>query len=221
MHTEKMSNSIWSRIVTGDGIRRTRFHTYRDEALPLQGYVHLPRALWSTFLAQVVGYRQPRPWLGYGGVRRIKQHLTGDSRVLEFGAGMSTLYWARNVGHVVSVETDPIWAGIVAERLKAENITNVTLLVRGLDGYLAEDEFADESFDFALVDGPDRIREAELALRKVRPGGYIYLDNSDCQDHEHGTARQMLIDRGADPQVCVDLTPFHLHVSEGLLVRRP
>ena len=51
----------------------------------------------------------------------------------------------------------------------------------------------DESFDFALVDGYRRDVAVSTAIRKVRPGGFVYLDNSDVPDAEHSSARSILL----------------------------
>jgi hypothetical protein len=54
--------------------------------------------------------------------------VQNDYRVLEFGAGNSTCWWADRASKVVSVEHDPNWAEAVRNR----NLANVTVVERAM-----------------------------------------------------------------------------------------
>lgn len=120
-------------------------------------------------------------------------------KVLEYGSGGSTLFFANRVDYLVSIEHDPPWYARVATRLREQGFTNVSYLLREprqdgepmLDGYRNEfpgasfadyvkaiDTYPNGTFDLILVDGRARVRCMVQALPKLRPGGYLMLDNA-------------------------------------------
>src|SRR5438128_557439 len=104
---------LLSRIVTGDGLRKTRFHSYNGNLIDIAGLAYLPSSALSTFLLKTVGYRQQTPWLGYRAVRRLRTLLQPEWNALEFGSGMSSLFLAKRCKTVVSIESDKEWHGRV------------------------------------------------------------------------------------------------------------
>lgn len=101
-------------------------------------------------------------------------------RVLEFGAGMSTLWYAGRVREVVSVEHDERWAAHVGSLLPG----NATLVLRpDTDGYVAAME-EHGYFDLVAVDGMARARCAEQAVSRLSEGGVIVWDNADWVDFQ-------------------------------------
>ena len=209
---------LWNRVLTGDGLRRTRLHTYTGNLVSLAGCRYLPRSLFSAFLLKL-GRRQAVPWLGYRAVRRVEGVIQPEWRVLEFGSGMSTIWLASLCRELVSVENDPTWHEQVQGLLAARGI-------RGVDHRLQDhsrlDDLEDASFDLALVDGPRRGEEMETALRKTKPTGFILLDNSDVPQPDYQRARASLLDavgrRSEQVEVFDDFYPFQFQVNESILV---
>src|SRR5882724_4113711 len=109
-----------SRIITGDGLRKTRFHSYNGNLIDIAGLAYLPSSTLSTLLLKTFGYRQQTPWLGYRVVRRLRAVLQPEWKALEFGSGMSSLFLARKCATIVSIESDREWHGrvkaLLAER---------------------------------------------------------------------------------------------------------
>ena len=66
----------------------------------------------------------PVPWITYSATRYLSKIVQDNYRILEFGAGNSTRWWATRVSEVVSVEHDPSWAAAVKNR-KLKNVTVV------------------------------------------------------------------------------------------------
>ena len=91
---------------------------------------------------------------------------------------MSTIWFARRVAKIVSIETDAEWHGRVTALLQNRGLSERVEpgWFPKLGGSVVD---ASRGFDFALVDGTSRDVATALALSVVRPGGYIYLDNSD------------------------------------------
>jgi predicted O-methyltransferase YrrM len=117
--------------------------------------------------------------------------LRPTDRGLEWGSGRSTIWLATRVAHVLSVEHNSVWytrvKDALAERGLAEKVAY--RLIDAPADQMAEplehpyagvaDEVADESLDFVLVDGQMRLRCAEKAVAKLKPGGLLALDGAN------------------------------------------
>ena len=109
----------------------------------------------------------------------IKRFVQSGSRVLEFGSGHSTVWFAEMGCVVTSIEHDQDWflavQGWLAERdLKA----NVMLQSPGT---FATAAFSlDDVFDLVFIDGYSKYRmDCLMASKdKIRSGGLIVLDDS-------------------------------------------
>jgi SAM-dependent methyltransferase len=149
-----------------------------------------PRQLFHRVRYWLWERRHPgAPWLCPGTVRWCEAHLRPDMRALEFGSGRSTAWFAARVGHLTSVEHDAAWH----ERVRAGLPGTVDYRLVPLDhpasdperadydpppAYVrAADDFPDGSLDFVVVDGHYRSHCARRVLRKLRPGGYLLVDD--------------------------------------------
>jgi predicted O-methyltransferase YrrM len=127
------------------------------------------------------------PWLSRSAIRQLERILTPGMRMIEVGAGASTLWFARRVGEVISFEPEAEWRESVAEKLVSADAANAR--VEGGTFEEIADAIAaleDEAYDILFVDtgddlgpGPGRVEYVELGRSKVKPGGYVVLDNSD------------------------------------------
>lgn len=128
-----------------------------------------------------------RPWITPTAYDVLDSFLRKSDVGLEFGSGRSTIWFARRVARLTSVESDPEWHRRVKERLAAEHLSNVdSHLFPGpeVPGQGNQSEyaavakrFAPNSLDFVLVDGLYRDACALLSLDKIRPGGLLIIDN--------------------------------------------
>lgn len=219
--SESVRHSLWTRLVTGDGKRRSRLHTYGGRRVDAGGLVYLPHALWSLVALKMAGHWTESPWLSYRGVRALDRLIQPEWSILEFGSGMSSRFFAKRCARLVSIESDPEWHARVLPQLAAIAGCDVDYRLRGEADYAALDDVPDASFDLALVDGLQYDRTAATAVRTVKPGGYVYMDNSDIPYPEFQAGRQILLD-AAEPgseRFFVDFSPFWLSVNEGMLVR--
>lgn len=205
------------RILQGDPGKESRFRDFEGRLPPLAAWAYLPASIASTIRFKATGTRAAIPWLGYRATRRIAQIIRPGTRVLEFGAGRSTIWFARRGAEVLSVETRAEWMSLV-EGWLAEIPGHKVKIVHAEPPYRS-DILAGQEFDFALVDGEARDSAMRLALPAVRPGGYVYLDNADVQDAAHRTARDLVLASGKS-EWFVDFTPFHVFVSTGVLVKK-
>lgn len=184
----------------------------------------LPRAAAGGAARLLTGHLPPRPWISYAAQAEIARFCAGRRvRMLEFGSGKSTRWYAQRVASLVSVESDPAW-----HRLVAPDVAHLA----HVDYRLAADEAGycrpevEGPFDLVMIDGGWRDRCAEFALARLAPGAMIYLDNSDkgadadCGDVPR--ARRLLIGHaeahGLPWREFTDFAPAQFFAQRGLMV---
>jgi SAM-dependent methyltransferase len=135
------------------------------------------------------------PWMAQGAIRFCEASLTRDMAGFEWGSGRSTAWFAQRLGSLTSIEHEPGWFKVVQEKLKRSSIRNVTYRYVPLnhpphephrpiydpipDYVAAIEEFQDGTLDFAAVDGHYRNACIAAALRKLKPGGLLLVDNTN------------------------------------------
>ena len=160
-----------------------------------------PRALLTTLGRVLFDKRPELPWISYDGQAEIAKRLGKGKRALEFGAGMSTAWFAARVDEIVSIEDHEIWLETVRRNFASRGIKNAMLRFAATKAEyltLSADEIK-QGFDFILIDGRFRDECVDTAIAHLKPGGCIYLDNSDqiYEDEPNGScarARQKLLD---------------------------
>lgn len=162
--------------------RKSRLHTLRGEFVPKRALIGLPALL----LARIDGRALPGPWINREAVRYLDVRMRPDWRVFEFGSGISTAWYAKRAGSVLSVEDSPEWQARTQAALS--DLENATVeLVSRADYPLRVAQEPDDSYDLIVVDGLEdglpvsdgRVGCVRAAMSKVRPGGTLMLDNSD------------------------------------------
>jgi predicted O-methyltransferase YrrM len=170
--------------------RKTTEMTLGQSTLEMRTISHLtPHYLWAR--SKELAYQRiypDHPWLTREAVALLRQLLRKQDQALEFGSGRSTLWFARHVGHITSVDDSAEWHKRIKERVQSENLSNVKLLLHPKDkpedqGLQAKyvrvvDQFSDHSLDFALVDGMYRDSCALAVLPKLKPGALLVIDNA-------------------------------------------
>ena len=108
-----------------------KFLLRRDLAkkLKIYGNAYLRRKGWHE------SYRRgsptdrnggPIPWITYPALMMLRQVVARHHKVFEYGCGNSSLWWAKHVFSVVSVEHDPAWA----ERISLRAPPNLKVITR-------------------------------------------------------------------------------------------
>lgn len=223
------------KVLAGGPSHRSRLHTEKGQLIDPGGLAYLPAAAATCALRVATGYRPTVPWLGYRAIRRLRRLIRPDWAVVEFGSGMSTLWFAGRAGRVVSVEDNADWHAKVRGQIGRRGLTNVDYRHRPLADYPGVADLPDGAFDFALVDGSRRPECAAESVRLVKPGGYIYLDNSDkfaaapagaaaadpTGDVRLAESSLRAAAAGGSVEYFVDLIPTYIVVTEGMLIRLP
>lgn len=153
-----------------------------------------------------------RPWTTQASIRIFENILRKDMIGFEYGSGRSTLFFAKRLSKLISVEHDENWYNTVMANLKNRSITNVQynaikpnydkpfndnsdaakslkgsgarLKVEFQDYFNFISRYPDQYFDFIIVDGRARVECTFYSISKLKPGGIFVLDNSDRQRYK-------------------------------------
>jgi hypothetical protein len=189
------------------------------------------------------------PWMCYPAVEQLSRVLSRNSKVFEYGSGGSTIYFARQVAEVISVEHDAAWYRRVREELDSRQLRNVQykLIEPAVDptfdrskiadpsAYVSDDEryegktfrsyaraidaFPDRYFDLVVIDG--RVRPSCIlhAREKVKSGGILLLDQSERQYYTKTSADVLDEVRWSTQRFMAPL-PYSLHFTEASFFTR-
>jgi predicted O-methyltransferase YrrM len=162
------------------GTRAGRFHTARGPMGPV-GWLRYPAA----WLRAKRGSTPERPWIVPAAIGWLRRRVKSDWSVLELGAGRSTVWFANRAGRVLSFEDNDFWADQTRSRIAEVGLRNVELRALPVEKLpRAVAELPEAAFDLVVVDfleSPDvtRIDALAPAMSRVKPGGYLLLDDSD------------------------------------------
>jgi SAM-dependent methyltransferase len=162
------------------GTRAGRFHTVR-EPMPLAGWLRYPAAWWRAKR----GSTPERPWIVPAAIGWLGRRIGSDWSLLELGAGRSTVWFARRAGSVLSFEDNEFWARQTRTRSDELGLGNVDLRVGPIEELPnAVAALPDDRFDLVVVDFLEaptvtRVDVLKPAMKKVRAGGFLLLDDSD------------------------------------------
>lgn len=142
--------------------------------------------------------REGIPWIVPTAFEFLYSIAKPSWKVFEWGAGGSTIWFVKNVNYTISIEHNREWYDRVHNMLKkhiydAGIVPNdfYLLMVPGVKIVKDKDRFCcyadvirmfpDEFFDLVFVDGEASSRGwcVRNAVPKLKPGGWLMLDNSD------------------------------------------
>ena len=184
--------------------------------LPLRLYIFL-RNLASAILTPILFSRRtghfrsslrarsvdrhghPIPWYTYPAFDFLAGKDYTGKRILEFGAGHSTLWWMQRVAEVTGIEGSEAWVAILQNKIAQQNrdsqqsrareeavSPNVTLhLMRSATDDLRP-VLKGRQFDLIIIDGPDgtgcnRAQAAQyiIDMNLLALGGAVIFDDSE------------------------------------------
>jgi hypothetical protein len=131
------------------------------------------------------------PWFSYAAIDFLEEFLRPQMMVCEYGSGGSTLFFARRVASVFSIEDNPQWHELVTRRLQEKQLRNATVTLCpfdfksavGFDHSSYLHAIPDQRFDVVVVDGSEEWTQVrpvcfEKAESRVKRGGIIVVDDS-------------------------------------------
>jgi hypothetical protein len=152
---------------------------------------YIPRCLAHNVLNGKTPLDLGIPWFSYAAIDFLDSFLEPHMTVCEYGSGGSTLFFARRVRSVFSIENSPQWGEAVSRRLKQQSLQNVTLKLCPFD-FKVPDGFEhsaylhaipDERFDVIVLDGSEEWTQVRpicfvKAEARIKRGGIIVVDDS-------------------------------------------
>jgi predicted O-methyltransferase YrrM len=219
--------NVLEKLVRGDCERKTRLHDEKGNLISLTRLIkNAPKAYLSGLGRILLDHRPNMPWIAYDAIEVLTRHLTVDSRVLEFGSGMSTIWFARRAAYVRSVENYRPWFDKVHSHINKMNLLNVDyIFATSIEEYTCAGSSGDK-YDLIMVDGAHRSDCISRAIPLLKPQGILYLDNSDKDTRTHGDvqkAEQLCVTYAKNNRLSyeyyTDFAPTQFTPNQGLLIR--
>jgi predicted O-methyltransferase YrrM len=152
------------------------------------------------------------PWINYATIQFMHHLIRKKMRVVEFGAGGSSVFFLKRGVQLTSFEHNEQWIENVRKKvskklqknwsyhlIKPDNeITNIP----SPESYLLPlDQLSDSSIDLFLIDGRHRVESVKKAINKIKPGGFLILDN--CDRLQYSQAFDLLADWSLNQVFCI------------------
>lgn len=197
------------------------------------------------YVRSLADYRSPladaTPWMPFRAIDWLARNAAGDWSAFEYGSGGTTLFLAKRVRALHSIEHDPSWFEQSAAALGSVGVDHVRYELiepeRRIGGQESAEAFgstdaaycgqsfkryvraidvhADNSLDLVVVDGRARVACVGRALPKLRDGGYLLLDNSDRAEYAPAFARLRHLPR----LDLAGLTPYSYDLAQSTIWR--
>ena len=138
----------------------------------------------SAFVMKAVTKKgDPIPWYTFSCIDFLKNRTYKSKKVLEFGGGQSTLWWARRAEKVVTFEGDQAWFDQIKSsmpinvELNYVSLESADINVSQVNKYL--DSIGIEKYDVIVIDGLARFEMIKISLNYLAEDGCIICDNSE------------------------------------------
>jgi hypothetical protein len=218
---------VFEKVLGCDNLRRSRLHDEKGNRVSIFQLKELGVA-GVVRISQALTGRPYLPWVPFAVIRELKLILNKESHILEYGSGRSTIWLAKRSHSVISIEGYQPWYEKVSTILRKLNLQNVDYRFLTGDEYSLASDFADETFDLIVVDGNSRSKCLENAHRKLKVGGYLYLDNSDTDmaipDGDMRLAeakmRKLAEEWSAPLKFYTGYSPGSIHPHQGALLQK-
>jgi len=125
----------------------------------------------------------PIPWCTYSFIKFIEPRLKKDFNIFEYGSGNSTLWYAKRVKYVKSVEHDKNWFNNLYNSYPS-NVKAVYIPVGNNDEYANEIKNDLIKYHIVVIDGIDRNNCATALMDCLTDDGVIIYDNTQLSEYK-------------------------------------
>jgi hypothetical protein len=139
------------------------------------------RSSFSTVAVDRHGH--PLPWYTYPCIDFLRFRDFSGKRILEFGAGQSTVWWASVAQSVLALEGEQRWVSELKQRvppnvtLRLVDLSSVPACVRDVRNAIRE--AGKPAYDIVVIDGFYRKQMVPIAIEALAPHGAIICDNAE------------------------------------------
>lgn len=120
------------------------------------------------------------PWYTKSFLDELVTWDLADKVVFEYGAGASTLWWAKKSLKVYSIDSSSEWIGAIKKELIKSWTPGWFKFVGEKETYINSIRDCDIKYDIVIIDGePIAWRDdcVKPALDRLKPGGRLIIDN--------------------------------------------
>jgi len=122
------------------------------------------------------------PWWTAETIETVEKILRPGMRVFEWGSGSSTVWLARRVRRVWSVDHDKFWRAKIRKWARREGVSGkIKVFIYPFENmrYYESVKKPRGDIDFIVIDGRNRVECFKRAAGRLRRGGYIMVDDTD------------------------------------------
>lgn len=154
-----------------------------------------------------VRHSKPVPWITFPALRYLESLLSKETKVLEFGSGFSTIFFANNCSRILSYESSIDWYEKLQNYFRTSRDFRAKVSLVRVDDSLSGDALFEcfseklaeshellSNFDLFFVDGGNRNLALEFILSGCTSESIIILDNSD--DGAYVSGIKLMLDAG-------------------------
>ena len=128
---------------------------------------------------------EPLPWFTYSFIDFLTERLDNKFNVFEFGSGNSTLFFAKRIKHVTSVEHNVEWYNKLISIIP-DNVNLLLSKTDSVDDYVGLINLSKNKFDIVFIDGIHRNKCSQNAVEGLSKRGVIVLDDSERVEYSVG-----------------------------------
>ena len=158
------------------------------------------------------------PWMAFPMIALLRERVTKEHNLFEFGSGFSTEFYATLAKSVVSIEHDQEWLDLIREKLPS----NATVQFQPLDAngeYCRAAQKAETPPDVVVIDGRDRVNCLKETVPSC-PSQTVYIfDDTHRQKYEVGL--DWAVQQGYRLLRLEGLKPGGLELNQSTLIYKP
>lgn len=125
----------------------------------------------------------PIPWYTYPAIEYLSNLDFSQKRVLEWGGGMSSIYWSKRCKSLTVIEFSKEWYEILLKLREKEGTKFDIYSAPDKNDFVSLPQSLNQSFDIIVIDSQEREKCAREACKMLNwdspDGAMIILDNSD------------------------------------------
>jgi len=123
-----------------------------------------------------------KPFLGEATIARLSKIVHSKFRVLEFGSGGSTVWFAERCALIRTHEGSMEVVEKIYYTLKEKGLERKVEFLLNARYPRFIPRFDKDTFDLIVVDGRSRLLCLESTIGSLKPGGWVLLDNAEVHE---------------------------------------